>query len=386
MKKGHQQVTTQLINVDYLEISFTVELPGWQINPKTFNLNANCYLEFTPNSCKYFSTICNLIIDGRIIGELKFNPSTPYIDQNTVHFKVSNHLLYTVDYVDYIDYIIEVLGFKYNHIVRLDTCIDCTEHNLLGFINKYFNSSKIRLKGRNKKITRVTSGKEINTVYVGSINSEKYLKIYDKTLELQKSDKEYIKHYYALNGLDYKNRSVERLELTLKTKHAKFIQYEKLIDSDYLASIIRTHFKNFFEFEGKYKENGKMVKKDVTPIKLCNYKTVLLQKYTYIPRCSIVAQKIELRRLFLNICVEKELIRVEKQNVYKSQQHYDNLSTYYKAVDNFRHAIKRIITLYDLHGYFKSKKHHWEKEFENNRNEYINRININEKKEENFFI
>lgn len=355
--------------MDWLELSFRGELPDFIENPETFYINNNCFLEFTNNRNQYFQTIVNLWINNRKIGELKYNPSTAFIDENTVHFKIENHLLYSKDYPLYIDYLQTILGLKFQHIVRIDIATDTINHNLLNFIRKYHNSTNIRIKGKQKKITINSKGKIYKTVYFGSMSSEKFIKIYNKTQELKAKDKAYIKGFWKLNNLNYQNNEVERIELTLKTKQAKYIDLNKLPDPNYLASICRTHFKNYFEFIGTYRQNNKTVKKDVTPLQFNEFQTQLLEKYKHIQKFTTKAQKMELKRLFFNIQITKELIEIEhgKQNT---------VTELYIAINNFSGAIRTINKLYNLEQYYDQNNGFWKKEFDKNKTIYLNNITL----------
>ena len=368
MKKN---IINQVVNVDYLELSFTdskLLIPVLLDNPNTYSINNECFIEYINDvNNKFFYNICNIYINSRLIGEIKFNPKTNFLKENTVHFKISNHLLYHSDYLDYIQYLID-LGFVYSHIVRLDICMDVITYFLLKFLKRFNNSNSIYCRGRAKKENCSIYGKEFQTYYIGSLSSDKYVKVYNKSKELLNSDKEYIKYFWKINGLDYINNEVERIELTLKQKQTRKIDVFKLLDSNYLASILKTHFKNYFDFFRITKSEGKTYERDITPINFKTYKTVLIEKYKYIPQYTNKPVKIEIKRLYINLLNEFEL----QKKYTKYQIEFKDSE---KAANYFNQAIQRLIELYDLETYYFKNEQNWILEFKKNNNVYINNCN-----------
>lgn len=370
MKSNIKTGKSKTICLDYLEVSLIGNLPCYSNTPQYEYINNNCYLEFIhDHGNKFFNTVCSLYIDNRCIGELKYNPKTPFINDETVHFKYVNHLLYTKDYLKYIDQINKLLGLELHHIVRIDIATDVIKHNLIDFIKTYQNSVKIHQKGRKKALTIKSIGKEYKTVYVGSTKSDKFIKIYNKSKELEQSDKPYIPYYWGVNGMDFKNNDVERLELTLKTKQASTININELNNGNYLASLLYTHFRNFFEFKQTYKSHGKDYTKDCTPLDFTDYETKLLTKYKYIPKHTILPQKIELKRLYINSLIENELSKRKQTSKYRLPvRDYTHLYTFNKPID-------RICELYNLHDYFDQKKASWNNEYIKQQSTLMNKIN-----------
>ena len=248
----------------------------------------------------------------------------------------------------YIDYLSNELGFIYKHIVKVDIAIDCINHNLIQFIDKWQNSKYIRCKGRKKQLS-TTQLNENKTYYMGSNKADKQIRIYNKSKELELSHKDYIKDFYYLNGLDYLLNTVERLELSLKGDLVRNIDLYSLNNPDYLASVIQTEFKNYFEFESNYLRNGKRVKKDINLISLEGFKTELLPKYNHTPTRSLRPFKMEIKRLYINHLNELEI--------------GINNNGYNAASMTFYLPLKRICTLHNLTQWYNSKKDEWEKEF-----------------------
>jgi hypothetical protein len=227
LAKVLKQVDKPIV-VDWLELSFKGNIPESIHNPKRLMLNGNCFIEYNTNvTNKYFHQVADLYIDFRKIGEIRFNPRNSYNDTETILFKFENWLLYENNYTDYVQYMVDVLGWNYNHIVRIDVAIDCINKNLLRFMKVYDSPQnkerveRIFPKGRDKSLTINTIGDVCKTVYYGKCSADRYIKIYNKNEELKKSDKKYIPYFWKVNHLDYVNNPVERLELTLRQKQSK---------------------------------------------------------------------------------------------------------------------------------------------------------------------
>lgn len=368
---NQQNSTLQTICVDWLELSFSGTLPSFKHNPQKFELTPDCYLEFTDLTSKFFGAICNLYVDGYKVGEVKFNPKSAFIGDETIQFKFENYMLYTNDFTSYVSYFIEKLNWKFNHIIRLDIASDVIKHNVLNFIQKQkANPDKITLKGKRKNVSINLVGEVYQTVYFGSASSDKFIKVYNKTKELQKSNKKHIEVFWKYNGLDFKNNEVERVELTLRQKHLKHINVYGLNNANYLASICRTHFVNYFDFSEVYSSHGKKYTKDVTPIRFSQFETQLLPKYKFVPKYSVKPIKTELKRLYFN-----SLIELEQCNMLGGVNNLDVTTEYYMAQINITKVINRLVNVYHLEAYFKQNKPFWLKEYEKNKTLHINRFN-----------
>ena len=92
-----------------------------------------------------------------------------------------------------------------------------------------------------------------NYFKVGSGTSEKQVVVYDKSKELEQSNKTYIAALWRANGLPFGDADppVFRCELRMRSEAVKEMvgfTLEQLQDPKYLLSLFRTGCKNFFEF------------------------------------------------------------------------------------------------------------------------------------------
>lgn len=354
------------ISLDYLEISYEFELPTFSTtNVKPFYLNKDTYIQLTDNTSKYFNSSGYLFINNDYIGDIRYNPKErSFIPSNTVHLKLSNHLLYTQYFKYYLEYISDVIGMKYNHILRLDIANDLVGHNVLQFMKTYENSSIIICKGKPKDISKRLSGKKTQIIHFGSITSDKYIKIYNKAVDLIAGNKEYIKEYWDKNGIDYSVGNVERLELTLQKKQAKLVDINLLHDIDYLASLCKNHFVNYFEFYRTEKRVHNVKRINVSPINFSNYYGYKIDKYKYQPQITTRPAKQALKTLFLeSLEIEGKIKRCSCTDSVGLQE----------AITSINDSIDYLVKENGLESFFEGKKKIWMHEFDrksvmNNRN------------------
>lgn len=364
----NEQKTTvnHCISLDYLEISYEYELPTFSnTNVKPFYLNKHTYIQLTDNTCKYFNSSGSLFINNCYIGDIRYNPKErSFIPSHTLHLKLSNHLLYTQYFRYYLEYINEVIGMKFNYILRLDIANDLVGHNVLQFMKTYENSSSITCKGKPKEMSKRLSGKKTQIIHFGSITSDKYIKIYNKSVDLTDGNKEYIKEYWDKNGIDYSVGNVERLELTLQKKQAKLVDINLLHDIDYLASLCKNHFVNYFEFYRKEKRVHNIKLVNVTPIDFSNYYGYKIEKYKYHPQSTVRPAKQALKTLFIeSLEIEGKIMRYSCTDSVGLQE----------AITSINDSIDYLVKENGLESFFEGKKKIWMHEFErkcvlNNRN------------------
>ena len=346
----------------YVSPNFIADEVG--VKGKIRKINSNCYVEFTNHKNYYFKNVVNLWIDTQLIGEFRYNPSCPFVPKDLINFKLENSLLYQKDFPSYIDEIIKIFHLNYLYVSHLGIAADCVDHDIIPFVNKYSfysNALNYSIKRKGKLDIRNITTDNCTTIHWGSIKSVKYITVYDKTLEYSDNNcsKPYIPRAWKENNMNVENKIVERLELTLKQKHAKKLDYRKLTDCNYLASILETHCLNYFQFIKTIKNNKKTYKKDVTPIAFDEFNTELLPKFKHIKNTSLHNEKIELKSLYFQYLLA-DLInqhpQVQSGEINPPEYMRDSIN-YYKTIEN-------IVSTYPiLFDYFNNKKTPWHNEF-----------------------
>ena len=359
----------QTIVCDNLELNFKGNIPyDSNYKERKYSFNDNCYIFFHSSGNQMYEVLADLYIDDRRIGELRFAPRKSFFDSDLINFKMDNIHLYSDNFVNYVTYIIEVLHFDLMYINHIDIASDTIKHNIISFTDEYLYKSQyqsnynIKHKGKITKDSITTDNKGI--IHWDKINATKYIKIYNKSQELIDNVKHnksgYIQYFWEQHGLDYTNNVVERFELTLKAIHSKLIDYKRLNDSNYLASIMKSHCSNFYEFEKTTIDHQKKYIKDVTPIAFNSFNTTKIDKYKYEPTFSLRSEKIVLKSLFIDYLRTKHIASNQyvKMNIEDVPDKLKDYQTISQTIENL------LFKYPSLHEFYNSKKDGWIKEFE----------------------
>lgn len=205
-----------------------------------------------------------------------------------IKLEFKNHTFYSgICWVLY-DSLIKLLKIEYRNTARLDIAIDGVNY-LHGLFNEYAKQKKTTqiMQLKNSGIDRARFNCKVmnpkNFLFenfsIGGATSRKMITIYNKTVELHKSNKKYIFEYWAKNKLiekvpeNFEQQSAEvakqtkkgkdifnipncdniyRFEMRLKSEAVQEIEnfdFMKLRDIKYLVSIVKLHCRNFFELK-----------------------------------------------------------------------------------------------------------------------------------------
>lgn len=163
-------------------------------------------------------------------------------NEKLIKLKIVNEILYRDDYLAYLDKIYATLPIRYSHTHYLEISYDSLVNTTEMFDSYYQNSNK-RAYSKTKRYLHKTSStvstlEDGKTFIIGKQPSKKIV-LYNKSAELEKSGKEYIKQLYELNCL---NGEVHRVEARLKREY--LIDYDNckdfltwLQDNDFIKSI-----------------------------------------------------------------------------------------------------------------------------------------------------
>lgn len=169
--------------------------------------------------------------------------------------KIENHQLYRSGWTVKLAAVLDAFALKENNETRLDVAIDG-----IGFLKhiEQFEAGEIQSLGRVQTADFKTAQRERTGYNWGKRSSEKMLTIYNKTLELGQTNKNYIIETWIANNLNGGQLdNIERLELKLRGKALKrllipetgeVISWRQLENPAYLAGIVQASFKKWFEF------------------------------------------------------------------------------------------------------------------------------------------
>ena len=219
-----------------------------------------------PQTTRHYRSIWTLVCEGEEIGTLQIGQRGSQTQFGyTASLKVFNRHLYHAGWTDTINEFLFSSDLRIRTITRLDIALDSTEdltqsvHNLL-LSSQYRKVGKVSIAPQS-----VTEGAKWEGLKIGSMKSDIYGSVYNKTRELKKWDgaKDYIPKHWKLNGMDASS-DISRLEIHLRWKRLKLIDNWQdnldiscLEDAPYLASLMRTAMKGWLEFEYTGKDTNK---------------------------------------------------------------------------------------------------------------------------------
>lgn len=213
---NHNKLTT-LINIDYLIINLQGTAYGEFPEDSDFKLN---YYEY---GTKIFNKRADLLYKSEKIGSFQHSARSVIMAQDWSQLQLENHLFYTKSKIE-LKNILEKFCLETNNefksVNRLDICLDRQDiqNTYRGLFDRII-SGNVLVSGRGKHIAayyETFRGKSVlNGFQVGKRTSEKFLRVYNKTLSLQLTEKPYINDFFQKNGL--KNENVWRFEYQLNS-------------------------------------------------------------------------------------------------------------------------------------------------------------------------
>ncbi len=240
---------TYAINTDWFEAPLEGDTFIKKSLPKIIKpAGANIALQKRQLGTKHYQNFYNVAVNGRPFGHVLATPREGNkLPPTFMQFQALNNVQYETGFFDEVDYLFGNMGWELRNITRVDIALDGGEPSQ---VIKDMWSKKIRKIGTAKSHLHMNHKFELEGFTWGSASSGKYMRCYDKTVELKMSNKGYIRDYWEKTGLDTEN-NIERLELVLKNEAIKAIdgfEWSHLKNIQYMASLMRTHFEKWFEF------------------------------------------------------------------------------------------------------------------------------------------
>jgi hypothetical protein len=248
-----------VLNVDHFSVNLLGQFPTINETVNDYELTEDVHLRRnTIHRSKHFNNIFNVYLHGELFGELKTETRSPKIfDIDEMRFTMVNYRLYTEDWLEDFRYFVTSLNLKVKSVSQLDIAIDGIGAKKYKdtFLKARDPKCNVHMKGKTF-ITTSGSGKETTSLMVGKRESDKYARLYNKTKELEYSNKTYIKDVWNKSGLK-QDEDTYRFEIVLKSKLLKNYDIWKLDDPKYLASIFRTETDNWAGFYRITKDTNK---------------------------------------------------------------------------------------------------------------------------------
>lgn len=238
----------------------------------------------------------DVLHSGEVYGQILLFPRSKVLAADSGSFKVNNNILYQKGWTVRLDAILEDLGLRMNNVTRLDIAIDGAD--LFDGWNKY-EKGQYSISGKAETNVYRSADRTIKQFNVGSRKSDKMVVGYNKSKELRSGkdkNKLYIKEHWKRFDIDT-SKDVQRLEIRLKNKAIKTVvdfEISRLEDARYLAGVMRSQMRNFFEYRPVNENDSnkrRSEKIDIINWKSLNYSEVNKQIKTTLPSSVWSAQR-----------------------------------------------------------------------------------------------
>lgn len=206
-----------------------------------------------------FAQIVEVFFEGRLFGTMQINPNKPSWNPSMVIFQLENSINYETGKISMLEGVLKNLGLKYKNVTRLDVAGDGL--SLLQPLQKVYEGKIARI-GSALMTARTKSDNSIHHVRLGTKKSKRSMIGYNKSKELNRSGKAYIKHFWQKSGVDekYIEKDMERIEFSFRSDWLKKIGDTKLSSNGTVLS-----FKSWFpegDFSALYKlEDSEFLKR-----------------------------------------------------------------------------------------------------------------------------
>ncbi len=359
--------TKIIVVLDWLSVLFNIPeniIPEPETESENFSFEAGeLTLIYTGHGQQHYKYIWHIHYQGEHLGQLlSHTRNEKFVRKGTVKVEFRNHLFYSSQLWPFYNYLVSALSLSYKNISRVDIAIDGMNY-LLNFMNLYVKqeaeSKAVEFKGKpriNSKVLHKPSMLYQNFM-IGTPGAGKTITIYNKSLDIVNTRKEYIQEYWKANGIlknslpipsqkDKLGKDIERtylegyenifrFEIRLKGDKIKEIEnfdLSLLKTPDGLISIVKLMTRQYFD--AFFVDNPNTAR--CTPIDLIPF-----ENFNLIP-----LEKVELK---------------ERGDIYKTRlsihKNVKQLYTQHITPDNAsaREMILFDINLYDLQKWFKRK-------------------------------
>jgi len=265
-----------VVSVDWFSVNLSGQLPKYVKDVTDYELTEEIHLRrYNGNGTQTHEHLFDVYLNGELFGELKTHTRDPIrFGIDSMHFKLKNIRCTTLDWLDDFRYFVTSLNWSVKSLSQLDIAIDGIgamkyKETLLKSIDPKCN---VYLKGK-AGIDATYSGKEVTSIRVGKRSSDKFARLYNKTKELNHSNKTYIRSFWATSGLKT-TEDTYRFEIVLKSKALKSYDIWRLDDPEYLSSIFRTEVVNWADFYRQTTDTNKARAMKANKFELIDWKTL----------------------------------------------------------------------------------------------------------------
>lgn len=196
----------------------------------------------------HFLDLFELVVDGKTFASVCMNPVNAEIfGSDIIQLKIENARLYEIGWLDTFKEVIKFFSWKMENVSRLDIALD--GKGFLAVANLWHDKA-FKTVSRAQFKPNLDKNMNVTAYHLGGMCADRNLKCYDKTRELEVSNKYYIRDFWQRSGLDT-STNVERLEVSLRNEYVKTVEnfnWRCLDNFEYLASLMRTSLHKFYQF------------------------------------------------------------------------------------------------------------------------------------------
>jgi hypothetical protein len=358
-----------LLTLDWLTLNVDDVFKGLILDENNQFIINDFVLQFIDGKrTAHFNKYFTLNYQGRFIGTITSSSNSPHILVNRAHIKFENFLFYENTIEEIAVKIVENFQIKFVSISRVD--VACDGVYLHPFINNYLYSddkksirSSIGRYCQHDNILPIfNSSEDIRThnfsaYYIGQMGSkkanrsksERYIRYYNKTLEIQQTQKKsYILDYYQNNDFDL-NKDVFRFEVEFASSFLaklKNFNWQHIFDHEKLVKLFQSGITNLFDFYYKVPDQPKKYS-----VKLEIFKGFAKSTYQRIKK--IVTDKVRTIKIGVKRLVSELLI-----GTMSGEENFD-------IAINAKNIIKNYVDNFNLVQWFYNRYPHWQKEAKN---------------------
>lgn len=248
---------------------------------------------------KHYQLFYNVAVNGRPFGHVLGRPREGNkLPNEYIQFQALNNVQYESSFFEELDQLYHHMNWNFRNMTRIDIALDGGQYSKI--IDDLIKD-RVHKVGTAKSHLHMNHKFKMEGFTWGSSASGKYMRCYDKTVELEMSHKGYIKEFWKRTGIDTSN-NVQRMELVLRNEAIQQIEDFNpwhLNNVQYLASLMRTQFEKWFEFRDP-KSNANVTR--MTPVNYIDWESVnavKLDKCQSIPPNEITRTKQACKTVYL---------------------------------------------------------------------------------------
>jgi hypothetical protein len=201
-----------------------------------------------------WGSVWDVVAFDELIGTLQVGNPQPQLFEHTAILKLENHVLYQSGWTSRLQDFFDLVGLEVRTVSRLDIALDGLE-DITAKVQQLASKDIFRQRGRATIAPHEVRNGRWEGLKVGRVSSDIHATVYNKSKELERSNKSYIKDFWFRNGIEDCSQ-VSRFELRFRWKclkrcddWAKNIDLSRLENPRYLVSLVRTNIRNWLDFE-----------------------------------------------------------------------------------------------------------------------------------------